>query len=195
MNRIRTAGRWGRRWRVCAGLAGAALFARSAAGQSRVSAELAFESGNVHGGEFRRDLGKSMLLAGVDVRVGRLGGNEVRIGLAAEEPFLQGDVTTICVIGSHGQCLDPPPDVRSITATVGLRRTIAHRLALALSGGTGEVADMRWGNPRLAFTGRFDVALRALGGVYLTGGGRVVSWHDAGVSLHSYVQAYGIRIN
>jgi hypothetical protein len=176
-------------------MAGVVLAAAPARAQSRWSGDLAFEGGWVHGGEFRRDMGKSMLLGRLDMRIARLAGTDVRVGLVAEEPFGQGGVTTVCIIGSHGQCLDPPPDVRTLTATVGLRRSVGGWLAVGATGGVGEIADDRWGNPRAAYTGQFDVALRVFGPVWLTGGGRVVSWHDNGVSLHSYTQAYGIRIN
>lgn len=59
----------------------------------------------------------------------------------------------------------------------------------------GEVFDSRWGNAHSASSGQFDLALRLFGPVHFTGGGRVVSWRAAGISLHSYTQLYGIRLN
>jgi len=195
VNYIGSASRTGRWWRVCAGLGALALFAGPAAAQARVGVDVALERGSVHGGEFRHDLGSSLLLGRLDARVAQIAGSEIRAGIAVEQPFLQGDITTICILGSQGQCLAAPPEVRSVTATFGLRRTMAHRVALGLTAGAGQVANARWSDARLAFTGQFDLALRIGGPVYLTGGGRVVSWHDNGLSLHSYTQAYGIRIN
>lgn len=90
---------------------------------------------------------------------GRYG--RVRVVLAFEEPFGPNSITAVCEIGSHGQCLDPPPDVRSFTATLGARRLWANRIALGVNGGIGEVADRRWGAPQGAITGEFDLALRA----------------------------------
>lgn len=168
---------------------------RRATAQAAWSASLALQGGSVHGGEYRRDRSELLIIGRIERRIWAGSGTALFVGLSAEQPFGDVAVTADCEIGSHGQCLEDPPEVRDFMVTLGVHRQLPARFTVDVGGGVGELFDWRWGSAHQAFSGDFNIALRLFGPVHLTGGGRVVSWHDAGVSLHSYTQVYGIRLN
>lgn len=162
--------------------------------QSPLSAGVALELGGVQGGEFR-DRAKDAVSATLDVRLARIGETSVLLGLRAEQPFMQEAATAICVYGSHGQCLDPPPSLRAVTANVGLRRQFFDRVAIGADVGAGGFAGDNWRGWRGVASGAINVALRLGGPVYFAIGGHALVWSYDGSMLVARTVTYGLRIN
>jgi hypothetical protein len=175
-------------------LVGLLLAARTAAAQTGLSGGVALELGGVHAGEFR-DRAKDAFSAALDFRVAQFGETSLLVGVRAEEPVLEGDLTTICIVGSHGQCLDPPPSLRAATVNVGVRRYFMNRIAIEADVGAGGFAAGQWSGWRGAESASVDFALRIAGPLYTEFGGHLLVWSYGGAALRAQTVTYGLRIN
>lgn len=196
MTEARLPGHGVRGWIAAAGaMLGALSFAaRPATAQSRLSADVALELGGVRGGEYR-DRAKAAFSMALDVRVARFDETSVWLGVRAEDPVLREAVTAICVPGSHGQCLDPPPSLRAVTINVGVRRRFLDRIAVGAGIGVGGFAAGQWSGWRGATSGSVDVALCLGGPLYAVIGGHVLAWSYGGSQLSAPAVTYGLRLN
>ncbi len=173
---------------------GMLLAVRPAAAQSRVSGGIALELGGVHGGEYR-DRAKDAVSAALDFRVARIGETTVLLGVRAEQQFMPDAVTAICIYGSHGQCLDPPPSLNAVTVNIGLRRLFFDRVAIGADVGAGGFAGDNWRGWRGVASGAVHVALRLGGPVYAVIGGHALAWPYDGTTLLAQTVTYGVRID
>jgi len=161
--------------------------------QSRWSFEGDLGFATVTGGEFRlRDA--NMLSAQLDVAAARWSRADLFVGVSNMRLSRWGDVTTVCEIGSHGQCVPPAPDVGAWSAVVGARVAPLDYLAFDVGTSLGW-ADRGPGRRVPVLGGRASAALRAVGPVWLTAGLQVMAWHVNGDALRAAPWFVGVRLH
>ncbi|HUX33568.1 MAG TPA: hypothetical protein VMV51_06815 [Gemmatimonadaceae bacterium] len=180
---------------MCAALGVVAMMTAPArvCAQSRWSFEGDLGFATVTGGEFRlRDA--NMLSAQLDVAAARWSRADLFVGVSNMRLSRWGDVTTVCEIGSHGQCVPPAPDVGAWSAVVGARVAPLDYLAFDVGTSLGW-ADRGPGRRVPVLGGRASAALRAVGPVWLTAGLQVMAWHVNGDALRAAPWFVGVRLH